>query len=200
MDDVINLPHSGLAAIVLAAGTSSRLGRPKQLIEWRGRPMLVHALELANEVCGSGVTAVVGAHAEQVSRVIDEGRVNIVNNANWAMGMGTSLQTGVDNLPGDVEAVLILLADQPLITRSDLAGLLALWLEQPESIAAARYNGVYGVPAIFPAAQLKKAALKGDVGARDLLLDLPISRTVAIENAGVDIDTPDDVVQLQQRR
>jgi len=196
--------HPELAGLVLAAGGSARLGRPKQLVIWRDKPLIIHAINDALAVCGAGVTVVTGAQAEAVERAVTTATagnaVSIVRNAGWEQGMSTSLRSGMQAIAtSDARAVLILLCDQPLISSLDIERLVEVWADLPDRPAATQYNNVCGVPAIFPAAMFSQLSqLDGDQGARSLLTNLSSDRSVQVENIELDIDTPEDLQQLLQ--
>lgn len=187
-----------LHAVVLAAGASSRFGSPKQLVRIQGRPLLHRAVANAVEVAGHAVTVVLGAHAAELAPLLGHSPATIVVNRDWAEGIASSIRAALARLPASCEGVLLTLADQAAVTADDLKRLAAAWRRQPLAIAAARYEATLGVPAIFPRADFPALAeLRGDRGARDILRRCR-DRVVGIElaNAGVDIDTPEDLLRL----
>jgi molybdenum cofactor cytidylyltransferase len=126
--------------------------------------------------------------------------VKSVFNADFEQGLSASVQAGLSAVPPDCRGVLLVLADQVAVTPDDLRRLVARWREQPDRIAAARYDQVTGVPAIFPAALCDElAALRGDRGARDLLKRLGEQvLTVDMPSAALDVDTPADLAHALQ--
>jgi len=190
--------HKSLAGILLAAGGSTRLGQPKQLYEWRSKPLVCHAVENCLAVCGAGVIVVTGSHAQDVEAALQTYAVQIVRNRQWATGMSGSLRAGIQQLGVGVSGILVSLCDQPLLDAGDLAGLAKLWQVKPALPAAALYNGVTGVPAIFPASLLDSLLeLRGDAGARALLDACPSVSTVEMPSAAFDVDTVDDLARLR---
>jgi molybdenum cofactor cytidylyltransferase len=190
--------HKSLAGILLAAGGSTRLGQPKQLYEWRSKPLVCHAVENCLAVCGAGVIVVTGSHAQDVEAALQTYAVQIVRNRQWATGMSGSLRAGIQQLNVGVSGILVSLCDQPLLDAGDLAGLAKLWQVKPALPAAALYNGVTGVPAIFPASLLDSLLeLRGDAGARALLDACPSVSTVEMPSAAFDVDTVDDLARLR---
>ena len=190
--------NRSLAGIILAAGGSSRLGRPKQLCEWRGKPLVCHAVEACLAVCGGGLVVVTGAHAQEVEARLQIYPVRIVRNDDWQTGMSGSLQAGIQELRGsNFAGLLISLCDQPLLNADDLVSLVDVWQAAPDLPAAARYDRVTGVPAIFPSSSLGALAqLQGDEGARSLLAACPTVSRVEMPAAAFDIDTVDDLARL----
>ncbi|HTX24445.1 MAG TPA: nucleotidyltransferase family protein [Steroidobacteraceae bacterium] len=187
-----------LHAVVLAAGGSTRFGSPKQLIRVQGRPLLHRAVANAVQVAGQGVTVVLGSHAAELAPLLRHSSASVIINRAWSEGIASSIRAAVARLPASCEGVLLTLADQAAVTADDLARLAATWRAQPEYIVAARYEATVGVPALFPRAHFADlAALRGDRGARDLLRR-HADRTVAIAlaNASIDIDTPEDLLRL----
>ncbi len=186
-------------AIILAAGASSRLGSPKQLLEWRQRPLLAHAIANAQLVLSDRIIVVLGAHADEISGAIDLEPVTTVHNPQWADGLSASIRAGINALPTDATAVLLMLCDQPLVTAEHLRHLLAAWQTAPQRIAVSEYAAAFGVPAIFPNvffAQL--AAMQGDKGAKSLLIRQEDSLVkVPLAEAELDIDTHQDFQRLQ---
>lgn len=187
-----------LHVVVLAAGASTRFGSPKQLVRIAGRPLLHRAVANAVELAGHAVTVVLGAHAAELSALLRHSPASVIVNREWSEGLGSSIRTAAARLPPSCEGVLITLADQAAVTAEDLKRLAGAWRREPGQIVAARYEGRLGVPAVFPRAEFPAlTALRGDRGARDLLRRSR-DRVIAIDlaNAGIDIDTPEDLLRL----
>lgn len=193
-------PAQSLFAIVLAAGASTRFGSPKQLVRIAGRPLLHTAVTRASEVVGSALIVVLGSGAAELGALLKHSPGAIVVNQDWREGLGSSIRAGVARLPATCSGVLLLLADQPQVTADDLKRLAGTWRRQPLLIAAALYGGACGVPAIFPRSLFKELAqLRGDQGAR-LLLRRNLDRLVRVPMPGaeLDIDTPEDLLAVEQ--
>jgi molybdenum cofactor cytidylyltransferase len=159
-----------VAATVLAAGGSERMGQPKQLLSIDGQPMVRQVTEA---VCASGlaqVVVVVGAYAERVKAALTGLPVEIVYNQAWREGMSTSLRTGIGGLRSDIEAVLVVLADQPALTSSLLRQLLERYRATRAPIVAPFYRGQRGNPVLFDRSLFSELlAVRGDRGARNII-------------------------------
>jgi molybdenum cofactor cytidylyltransferase len=187
--------------LVLAAGASTRLGQPKQLVKLAGRPALHIVVSNAVAVAGHAVTVVVGAHAREMTHLLAHSPASVIVNRQWQEGMGASLRFGVASLPPGCEAVMVLLGDQVGITADDLKRLVSAWKGQESTIAASVYEQRVGVPAIFPRVCFSELAeLRGDQGAR-MVLERNNYRLVRVpmSNAAIDLDTPEDLAALTER-
>lgn len=186
--------------LILAAGASTRLGQPKQLVTLGGRPALHRVIASAAEL-NRPITVVVGARAPELSRLLAQSPVSVVVNRHWEEGLASSLRAGIAALPPGCEAVLVLLGDQVAVTGDDLKKLVAAWRGEPSLLAAAAYDGHAGVPAIFPHICFGELnELRGDRGARTVL-ERNSYRVVRVPmpNAALDLDTPEDLTALQAR-
>ncbi len=199
---MISVPYKSLAGVILAAGGSRRLGQPKQLCEWEGKPLICHAVETSLAICGADVIVVTGANASEVEASIHNYPVRIARNPDWEMGMSASLRTGIQQLCGTkISGVLVMLCDQPLLNVDDLTHLVTVWQTLPEEPAASTYKGVTRVPAIFPEHCLPALmTLQGDTGARSLLDAYPTVSSVEIPSAAFDIDTVEDLARLNAHK
>ena len=186
---------ASIAGVVLAAGASTRLGQPKQLLPFRGRPLVRLAAEEALAVCGR-VAVVVGASRDAVVKALAGAPVTVVDNPDWAEGMASSIVAGVAWAShAACAAVLLLACDQPHVHASHLAGLVSAWRRTGRP-AASSYDGTLGVPAVFPAACFTRLlALRGAAGARRILVEAD-AQPVAWPEGAFDIDTPEDALRL----
>ncbi|HEY6641440.1 nucleotidyltransferase family protein [Povalibacter sp.] len=192
---------ASLHVLILAAGASSRLGQPKQLVKLGGHPVLHGVVAAATALAGHSVTVVVGAHASEVTRLLAHSPASVIVNRRWEEGMASSIRLGVGSLSAATDAVLILLGDQVAVSADDLKRLAASWKEADGVIAAATYDQRVAVPAIFPRMCFGELAeLRGDQGARQIL-ERNSFRVVRVPmpNAAVDLDTPEDLAALTQR-
>jgi len=185
-------------SIVLAAGQSRRFGATKQLARYSGETLVERALRLAVGVTGDNTVLVVGADWLRVLQACQPMRGFLVRNERYAEGLSTSIAAAVGSVLGIADAVLILLADQPLVGEAQLLDLTARWRENPGRIVASRYSGRLGPPAVVPARLFPELmSLVGDQGARDLI-NSPEESAIAVdcEAAAVDIDTPEALRSL----
>lgn len=179
--------------VVLAAGASRRLGRPKALLVHEGESLLRRVARLATGTQALDVVVVVGAEAS-LAREIEGLPARIVACAGWDEGMAASLRAGVAALDRRCAGALVLLCDQPALDAAHLDRLLAAWRAQPLHAVASSYAGIHGVPAILPRAWFAElAALRGDAGARELLRARAGVSAIANPALARDLDTPADL-------
>jgi molybdenum cofactor cytidylyltransferase len=183
-----------IPAVVLAAGASTRLGEPKQLVVLGGETLLERAVRVAREAECLPVVVVVGAEYVQVLGNSMLGDVVTVINAEWREGMASSIRLGVRTLgfvAKDAEGVLLMTCDQPAVTAKHL-----FQLTLRAEVKASRYAGKNGVPAFFPKRYFDKLMeLKGDAGARELLAE---ARYEELENGELDVDTMKDLERARE--
>lgn len=189
-------------AIILAAGASSRMGSPKQLLIWQDRPLLAHAIDSARSVLAERIVVVLGANAETIKSAVDLNGISVMLNPDWADGMAGSIRAGIQVLPANASAVLLMLCDQPLISAAHLQNLLQAWQQAPERIVASQYAESFGVPAVLPAAFFSQlASLTGDRGAKPLMMQCQETLVrVPLQEAELDIDTQGDYQRLHAHK
>lgn len=185
-------------AAILAAGRSSRFGSTKQLVLARGTPLVRRATAAARQVCGDKVITVIGHDLSRVLAVLEDDSGFVVVNDDYDSGMASSIVRAVSACRGDADALLLLMADQPLVTSEHLQRLLAEWSGSDDEIVATAYAGTAGPPVLFARGVFDELLrLSGDTGARDLLKDERYAlRTVSFEPAATDIDTAADLAAL----
>ncbi|MGH8209076.1 MAG: nucleotidyltransferase family protein, partial [Steroidobacteraceae bacterium] len=133
-----------LYALVLAAGASTRFGSAKQLVRIAGRPLLHSTVSRAVEVAGAAVIVVLGARAAELAPLLAHSPASMVINRDWREGIGSSIRTGVGQLPAACTGVMLVLVDQAAVTAEDLRRLATTWRRQPDHVVAAVYAGTMG--------------------------------------------------------
>lgn len=189
-----------VTAVVLAAGSASRFGSTKQLSEFAGAPLVSRALQTARDSGVLATTLVVGHDWQRVCDTLPPCDGFLVRNENFANGIGTSLALAVRATRHATDAILVLLADQPLITSRHLDNLIATWSGVDNEIIASTFAGVSGPPALFASGCFDDLAeLDGDSGARSLLQN-PRFEVIEVKfaDAATDIDVPADLSRLQR--
>lgn len=195
------MPALLTAALVLAAGGSRRLARPKQLLDWDGRPLLEHVLAAAFSWPVAGVVVVLGASAEEILERVDFGEAIAVVNPEWEEGLAATLRVGLDFLSQEArwEAVLVALGDQPLIPPEVPPALLAAAEETGRPVVIPVYRYQRGNP-VLVARPLwgRLMSLQGDAGAGALFRAHPAwVQEVRFDRAApADVDTLDDFQNL----
>ena len=190
-----------IAAIILAAGAATRMGKLKQLLPFQGRTLLEGSLRQAVEAGFDPIVIVLGAQAEIIREAFLEGRARIIENVAWQLGMGSSLAAGfryLESSHADVDAAAVLLADQPLVRANHLLQMARLLASQDVSAVAAEYNSTTGVPAIFTRQHFETLAnVDPATGARGLLRSPGLNvAKFPLPEAAADIDTPEDFARL----
>ena len=195
-----------VGVVLLAAGGSSRLGRPKQLLMHEGKTLVRRAAEAAVAAKCGPVVVVLGAQAETVTAELTGLPARTVRNTDWSAGMGSSLRVGLKALDSEegvgaapaVDAALVMLCDQLRVDVGHLRALVEAFTRTRASIVASGYEGTRGVPALFSRALFPELeALAPDQGARGVIARDP-SRVaeVALAGGGEDVDTAEDLTRL----
>jgi molybdenum cofactor cytidylyltransferase len=190
-----------VAIIILAAGSSSRLGQSKQLITIKGKSLLEKTAQAALDSGAQPITVVLGNQASVHKKNIEALPVKIVVAENWSAGMGASLKAGLLTLLEDypaTEAIIVTVCDQPYLTAEHLKKLITVYNNTTSEIVASLYNNTKGVPALFQKALLQKLLqLEDDEGARKIIRQHKGTiALVAFEKGEIDIDTPEDLDYL----
>ncbi len=191
---------SSIEIIILAAGESKRLGKPKQLLEFHGQTLISRTIETALRVNSNNVSVVLGANAEKIKKEIENFPVKICVNENWQNGMASSLKSGLENLDAEIDAVIIMLGDQPLIEARHIKSLIDKFEQTRNPIIAAIYKNTNGVPALFTKKFFPELLqLEGDTGAKKLIQKfIDLVESVEMPEAAIDVDTPEDFQKLQE--
>jgi molybdenum cofactor cytidylyltransferase len=181
-----------IPAIILAAGASRRLGRPKQLVELGGETLLRRTALAALAGCAP-VLAVLGSRADEVAASLAGLPVTVVLNEEWEEGMAASIRAGIRALPAGAEAALFMVCDQIAVDGALVRRLLAVRAAHPEAVVACGYAGARGTPSLFPARCFPQLlALRGDRGARGLLAGEGVV-VVPFPEGSQDVDCPEDL-------
>ena len=197
----IDNEKSTIAIMILAAGASTRMGTPKQLLLYQGRSFLKYITEIALASVCQPVVVVLGANVEQIHPQIKQLPVKVVKNLDWACGMSTSIKSGIEllnNLPQKIEAVVIILCDQPFVSPQIINQLVDAYYSTKKSIIACEYGNTLGVPALFNQTFFSElAALKETSGAKKVINNnLNEVFSIPFPLGDMDIDTPKDYEQL----
>lgn len=190
-----------VGAVILAAGSSSRMGRPKQLLRFDGETLLRRAALAALEAGCDPVVVVTGAHAEQTRGELLGLKVREVENVRWETGMGSSVRAGVETLleaQAEAAAVVLMLCDQPLVNADVIAALVAAHRETGRDVVASQYGGSSGVPALFGKTLFDELTrLEGHAGAKQVIKrHASQAHFVPFPGGEIDVDTPDDFSRL----
>ena len=194
--------ETSCAAIVLAAGASTRLGQPKQLLQMNGESLLHRTIRLAEEGGCAPIFVVLGFEAELMQREIADLDVRVVINPKWQSGMGSSLRSGMEVLMRESQLpqkVVLLLSDQPMLSSEIFLSLVKKSAETDSLIVASSYTDRLGVPAVFRKQlypDLQK--VEGDKGAREVIQRYR-DQTASIDfpKGAIDIDTVQDLELLK---
>ncbi len=194
--------HSKIGAVVLAAGTSSRMGEPKQLLRLGVRTVLGQTLDNLRRARVEEIVLVLGFSAEAIKRQIEVEGVKVVINEQFREGMGSSLRTGLAALDAEINAALIVLADQPFVSSATFNQLIDRYIETGAQIAIPTYRGFRGNPVLLDRSVFPEVmALSGDIGCRAIFGNHTNGIVkVPVDDVGVllDIDSKDDFERLQR--
>jgi len=185
------LSHPKLSILIPAAGSSERLGRAKQLVKYRGKPLIQNTVNTASAIGPGEILVITGANANAVMGAVTQPSVRWIHNEQWSDGMGISIAKGAAAINPESTGLMILLCDQWRINDRDLQELAETWQSAPGQIVCSQVEGISMPPVIFPAScftQLR--SLKGRQGARGLIhANNDILTAVEIRNAAFDLDT-----------
>jgi molybdenum cofactor cytidylyltransferase len=186
------------AILILAAGGSRRLGQPKQLVTWRGMPLIRHTAETALASGLGPVVVVLGAAAPACREALAGLELTLIENTAWADGMGGSIACGMRALP-EADAVIITLCDMPFLTAEVFQQLERAGRENASGRVATCHGDAAGPPAWFSRDWFPALTkLAGHTGARSLFQDGEALERIDFPEAAVDLDTPADLAQLRQ--
>ena len=192
---------SHAAGVILAAGASTRMGEPKQLLTLGGRPLLEVVVGAACAANLDDVVVVLGSHAAEIERRVSFGRARVVVNADHAQGMSTSLRAGIAALGPEIDRAVVILGDQPDIDAALINRLLGVQEASGLPAAALSFDGLLHPPMVLARSMwIGLDAIEGDVGLRALIRSQPESVfAMPADRPGghpIDIDTREDFEQL----
>ncbi len=194
------VPRGEVTAILLAAGTSSRMGGPKPLSRLGGKPLLAHSLDALRASPVGEIVVVLGSDAGSIRREIPLDGTRVVLNAEFAEGMSSSIRAGLQAASERAEAFLIVLGDQPLVTSATIAGIIARYQTTHGPAIVPTFRGRRGNPVLFERSLLPEMqAIRGDIGCR-AVLSAHAAEVVEfpVDDPGIllDVDTPKDLEKL----
>lgn len=186
-----------VSVILLAAGSSSRMGQSKQLLPIHQTTLLQNAIDTAQQAVPGKLLVVLGARAHDHQRVLSSSTHDVVINDQWEKGMGNSLKFGLEKLlqiRPETEAILVMVCDQPAVTADHLQKLLQAYQEYPEKIICSSYANTRGVPALFPKIYFSKIKALADIeGARKIIqTEREFTEAIPLAHGEFDLDTPED--------
>lgn len=194
----IGAVYEPVAGILLAAGGSERLGRPKQLLDWRGKPFVRQIAESALQAKLFPIQVVTGAHAAEVQAALDGLPVELVHNPDWEAGQSSSVKAALEALPKRIGAAIFMVVDQPQLPVSLLEALRAEHARSLAPIIATQVDGQRSNPVLFDRRTFPDfAKIQGDVGGRALFARHRVSWLPWLDaSLGIDVDTPEDYQRL----
>lgn len=186
-----------LSAIILAAGASTRLGQPKQLLKSNEVPLLLKTVQAAHDAQIENIVVVLGFNYKAHKEIIQQFNVEIVEHAEWVKGMGSSLKAGLTHLlrNNNPSAVIITVCDQPFILGKHLSKLVKNHQETSSAIVASRYNNTLGVPALFDHTFFNELLNVEDNQGAKAVIQKHLNQVAFVDwpEGAIDIDTPDDL-------
>lgn len=183
---------NALACVILAAGGSTRMGRPKPLIPLEGEPLIVRTVRVARAAGFADIRVVMRPEDLDVRRTLSPLGIHPIAHPGWREGLGSSIALGALSLPQGTPGVLFLACDQPAVNEGILVRLVEAF-EGPASKVASAYDFTLGIPALFGSDWFPQLqSLSGDRGAKDLLREGDV-KTIPFEAGAFDLDTPEDL-------
>ena len=201
MED-IHKPRINIATIILAAGRSSRMGQPKQLLPYNGNPLLYDICQKIYKlpITTDAIFCITGYEREKIETVLDLKKIASVFNSNYKEGMSSSIVCGIKHLLPlhNIDGVLIVLSDQPTIPLSHYQDMILEFKKTDKSIISTSYNSSYGAPAIFRKSLFPELLkLDQDMGAKKLIAqNIKNVHFIQCDEAENDIDTIEDYERL----
>jgi molybdenum cofactor cytidylyltransferase len=193
-----------ISAIILAAGASTRMGTPKQLLLYEGQSLLRRITETAIAADCSPIVVVLGANSDRIHCEVSNLPIQSIENHEWQTGMGSSIRSGIQaviNTSPLVEAVILLLCDQPFVSVQTIHQLTSRYRSTSQPIVASAYQGIVGVPALFQATLFSELAGLTQAEGAKTVIQRYINSVVTVEfpQGAIDIDTPKDYQQCLEQ-
>ena len=190
-----------LAVIILAAGNSSRLGSPKQLLPYAEKTLLQHAIDNAKASSANHVIVVLGSRKTLIETKIDLDEIFIVENLNWESGISSSIKAGLNALKDistETDAIILMACDQPFADAEILKTLVQEQARSGKAIVGCSYDSTKGIPALFHKSIISELlSLEGDTGAKKLFEKYKEEASfISFQDGGIDIDTSEDYKNL----
>ena len=189
-----------IGIVILAAGSSSRLGQSKQLVKINNETLLQRSIKIALASAANEVLVVLGANAEIHSESIAQFPVQTIYNPDWQQGIGSSIKAGITYFDKkNIDAVIILVCDQVFLKTQHLQNIITNFQEHKSTIVASKYNGIVGVPCLFRKSLFNEIAkMKDDVGAKNIITKFS-DDTIYVDfpEGEFDVDTLDDLERLR---
>ena len=191
--------------IILAAGASTRMGQPKQLLKYNGANFIQHAIDEALAAGAQKVLVVLGSEAEKISDQLNKKQANVLYNKNWEEGMASSIREGLQQsllISANVDAVILMVCDQPYVNAALLKNIINQHIESGKPIVASQYKDTLGTPVLFHKSFFPELLkLKGDLGAKKILMDNKEQvQAVRFPLGDIDIDNMADYEMLLQHK
>ena len=190
-----------LAVIILAAGNSSRLGSPKQLLPYAEKTLLQHAIDNAKASSANHVIVVLGSRKTLIETIIDLDEIFVVENLNWESGISSSIKAGLNALKDistETDAIILMACDQPFADAEILKTLVQKQARSGKAIVGCSYDNTKGIPALFHKSIFSELlCLEGDTGAKKLFEKYKDDASfISFQDGGIDIDTSEDYKNL----
>lgn len=189
--------------IILAAGNSSRLGQPKQLLKYEGKTLVRRAVESSLESNSDGCVLVLGHNSELIKSEVQDIPIEVIINKDWEKGMSSGMQKGLQLLEKKImpDQVILMLCDQPYVNSILLRAMIQKQSETDKGIIACQYKGTFGVPALFTRKYFPQLIkLTGSEGAKKIIYaHLVDMEKIDFPNGAIDIDTWEDYDRLTKK-
>ncbi|GMR09779.1 MAG: molybdenum cofactor cytidylyltransferase [Anaerolineae bacterium] len=198
-DDPVREVHGRVAGVVLAAGGSSRLGEPKQLIQWRGHPLVWHAVRAAAEGGLAPIAVVAGGAADELRQALEGEAIDIVENPAWSAGQSGSVRLGLEAVAEGTEGAVFLLADLPFVGPDLVRALIGRHRQTLAPLVATWAGGRRANPVLFDRMTYSDLlSLSGDQGGRAIFRRFEPDFVEWDDSILLDVDTPEDMERLRQ--